>query len=239
MRAKPLPPDRYKASLAYARALAHRYHEYSEAVEGYSDLLKGRPKEPILYLERGRNYLELREYRRALADATEAIRLGPAAHEPYLLRARVRSALRDPAGAVLDYSTLVKIGLRKELHQYHYSRAQEYVRLGHLADALADLDQAIMLAPGEVAFWRSRAAVRRRRWDLSGAIRDYTNAIKLDPRHAADYHDRARVFELRGDLLSALEDYAAAHKLAPWQAPIRAAYRDVERRLKERLRLLS
>ncbi len=66
--------------------------------------------------------------------------------------------------------------------------------LGHLAEAKADLDRSLELAPSEWFALRDRARVRAASGDRSGAIADLDEALRLEPRDgiSRDLRDQLR-----------------------------------------------
>ncbi len=80
----------------------------------------------------------------------------------------------------------------------------------NLAEALASLNRAVQLRPGDPQVFLSRASVRVNAEDWAGAIADATEAIRLDPVDPLGYSIRAKAFESRKDRPRALADYGRA-----------------------------
>ncbi|MGJ5067642.1 tetratricopeptide repeat protein [Bradyrhizobium oligotrophicum] len=85
-------------------------------------------------------------------------------------------------------------------------RAMDRSRQGDVEGAVADLDEAIRLAPRNADLYRYRARdlVRMGRFDR--ALGDYERAIRLDPNNPMLFHDRGLAFQRKGDLDEALVD---------------------------------
>jgi tetratricopeptide (TPR) repeat protein len=66
------------------------------------------------------------------------------------------------------------------------SRAMVYFRMGRMEDALADLDAALAIAPGQAASLFMRGVIRKRR-GLAGAAADLAAARLMSPQIDKDY----------------------------------------------------
>lgn len=102
-----------------------------------------------------------------------------------------------------------------------------------LDGALKDMTRAIELAPGDVRFYKLRAAVHVDRNETSLAITDLNSALKLAPDDAAALVQRG-VLKLEGDNpADALGDLDAANRIAPKEADLQLklarAYTSAER----------
>lgn len=93
-------------------------------------------------------------------------------------------------------------------------RGLERSQQGDLDGAIADLDEAIRLAPRNADLYRYRARDlgRRGRWDR--AVADYERAIRLDPNNPALLHDRALALQRTGELDEALVDLDRAVRMS-------------------------
>jgi tetratricopeptide (TPR) repeat protein len=117
-----------------------------------------------------------------------------------------------------------------ELAGAHYTRkieadprdAQAYLARGRIAietsdwdRALADLDEAIRLAPGEPRSHHLRGKARAEKKQLEAAIADYTEAIRLDPNLALAFRDRGLAWDKKRYFDRAIEDLTEAIRLDP------------------------
>jgi tetratricopeptide (TPR) repeat protein len=102
-----------------------------------------------------------------------------------------------------------------EVAAAHFNRAAAYRKLGRLAGALADYDEAIRLKPDFAAAYDSRGNVHRERGELDKAILDYNMALKIKPDFANALDNRGNAYRDRGEPERAIIDYDAALKLRP------------------------
>lgn len=79
--------------------------------------------------------------------------------------------------------------------------------------ALALLDSAITLDPGDPDFFNNRGNTHNSLGDPKKALEDYAKAISLKPKDPAYLCNRGVVFEQLGDDASACRDYRAACEL--------------------------
>jgi len=80
-------------------------------------------------------------------------------------------------------------------------------------EALADLAEAIKIAPKEARFYEQRAAVEMRINDYDKALADYAEASKANPSDIKYHNYRAYIYETRGDLPNATTENDAALKI--------------------------
>jgi tetratricopeptide (TPR) repeat protein len=79
---------------------------------------------------------------------------------------------------------------------------------------LADLDEAIRLAPNDAQAHRRRGNLWGRKGDMDRALADYDEAIRLDPNDIAIFHDRGVMWQRNGELDKALADLDRAVRMS-------------------------
>src|SRR5664279_6133972 len=89
-------------------------------------------------------------------------------------------------------------------------RGLAYLDRGDIAHAIADLNQAIALAPDFAPAYQNRGNAWYARGNYGQALADYDTAIKLDPNSPSPYVNRATVRRDLGYVDGALEDYQKA-----------------------------
>ena len=92
-------------------------------------------------------------------------------------------------------------------------RGLAYLDRGDIAHAIADLNQAIALAPDFALAYQNRGNAWYARGNYGQAMADYDTAIKLDPNSPSPYVNRATVRRDLGYVDGALEDYQKAISL--------------------------
>src|ERR1700722_1278071 len=98
----------------------------------------------------------------------------------------------------------------EELSPEQYSaRAVQFVKDGKQAEALADFDKAVELAPDQPIHYRTRAGffALTKQWDK--AITDYDMVLKLEKNDLATTFNRGSAYLQLGKLAQALPDFDA------------------------------
>ncbi|MBR1220886.1 tetratricopeptide repeat protein [Bradyrhizobium sp. U87765 SZCCT0131] len=100
-------------------------------------------------------------------------------------------------------------------------RAGAFDRRGQTADALADLDRAIVLDAANARAFRLRGELRRRfGGNLASALSDFDEAIRLAPDDARAYDGRGNVYNNMRQYDRAITDYNDALRLDPANAQV-------------------
>src|SRR6202047_2310565 len=99
--------------------------------------------------------------------------------------------------------------------EQYAARAVQFVKDGKQAEALADFDKAVELAPGQPIHYRNRAAffALTKRWDK--AITDYDMVLKLDKNDPTTTFNRGSAYLQLGKLDQALPDFDAVLEAQP------------------------
>ena len=90
-----------------------------------------------------------------------------------------------------------------------------------LATALADLDRACAMEPGNAAFFMTRARIHEQRHDFDATLADLDTTLRLDPAHGAARMQRAWMHAAHDDKDRALEDLAELDRTLAPQAQLR------------------
>jgi tetratricopeptide (TPR) repeat protein len=161
------------------------------------------------YIKRGDDWAEKKEYGKAIADYTEALRLEPKNAE----------ALYKRGGAYAGKGPGDRNGRCLEFVSFSESARREWVatrwRKEDLGCALRDLSAALRLDPKNAAAYSLRGALLGAKGEYGQAIEDFTTAIHLDPKDAVAYHDRGAFWLFRGEYDKGIKDCTAALRLDP------------------------
>jgi tetratricopeptide (TPR) repeat protein len=99
--------------------------------------------------------------------------------------------------------------------QDHVSIARKAAEEGHLGDAHAAYDQAIVASPQSPFLYRELAEVERREGKLDSALEHARKAEALEPNETRNLILIAEILEAQGDYLKAADAYGSAVALEP------------------------
>jgi lipoprotein NlpI len=105
-----------------------------------------------------------------------------------------------------------------------HCRAAAYSAANRFPAALADLDEALRVAPDNVGLWAQRANVDRQRNDPVACREDYDAALKLKPGEPELLALRGQAKLEAGDAKAAYDDLAEASRKAPDNAVVRRIF---------------
>jgi tetratricopeptide (TPR) repeat protein len=98
---------------------------------------------------------------------------------------------------------------------FYHNRGLSYFRMSLLTEALANLDQAVELAPDVGFFYANRGLAHCRRGNLQQAVADYSRAIELDCGSAEVLTGRGEAYARGGEYDEAMTDFDRALAIDP------------------------
>jgi tetratricopeptide (TPR) repeat protein len=131
------------------------------------------------YLRRGDQYSEIKDFKAAIADYTQAIRLNPDYAEAYNNRgyAIAMESKDGMAEAISDYSHAIQ--LRPEYAYAYNNRGAAYMASGHPDEALRDFSLAIQLQSDFRQAYGNRGNAFLRKGKIIPALADFIRAGKF------------------------------------------------------------
>jgi tetratricopeptide (TPR) repeat protein len=158
-----------------------------------------------------------RNYKQALTEYDQAIKLDPYQPAYYKARGWTYELLSQDDKALTDFDQALR--LKPDYAEALLHRGRVYLRKDDYRRAVADFSQAIKLnQEAESYFLRGQAYARMDQFEA--AISDYSQAIKLEPKSYSSYEQRASVYANLGMYQQALADHDKAIELNPelWMA---------------------
>ncbi|WP_218082829.1 tetratricopeptide repeat protein [Anthocerotibacter panamensis] len=129
------------------------------------------------YYNRGAQKHRRGDYRGAIQDYTQALKLDDTLGDAYVARGSARDDAGDSAGALLDFDRALNLNHDNLLA--YYNRGLAYLRLGRAQAALDDFDQVLHLRPDDPLAYYNRGIARQSLGDPSGARADLEAAAKI------------------------------------------------------------
>ncbi|MGV3634664.1 MAG: caspase family protein [Pseudorhodoplanes sp.] len=173
---------------------------------------------------------------RAIADATEAIRLNGKNATVYWVRGAAYVGKGDYDQAIADLTRAV--GIDPKYAAAYSWRAAAWKAKGDDDRALYDADQVVKLLPKVASGYNSRCLILENKGEYAQALPDCETAVKLAPDNALYHINRGTVLFRQGNLERATEDFARAIRLDPaneggftGRAEVARAKRDFDRAL--------
>lgn len=134
----------------------------------------------------------------------------------YFNRAATRYDLGDRAGAIADYTEVLRINPQDDVAYNNRGLAQ--YDLNDRQTAIADLTLALQQNPENFIAYCNRGVIRSELGDKLGAIEDYTNAIHLNSDYTTAYFYRGLARTRMQNKLGAIQDYTHVIRLHPQDA---------------------
>lgn len=181
--------------------------DYTLALSYYSNADKA-----SIYYSRGYNYIDLREYQKAIEDFNQALSNN---HEKpadvYWERAVAYDKLGLFQKAIDDYTSAIsRISNQKDLSVLYNKRGYARVKLGKLDEAIADLNQSIQYdAAYGTAYW-NRSLYWEKKFEYQKASDDVSKAIDIYKTKDNAKSDLAILHRNRGYYKYLLGNYQAA-----------------------------
>ncbi len=177
------------AALAQAGALddattaikAMQRGDNAEALKFYTKALNSGELPTVdqatLVTMRGNIYHRTKDFDRAIADFSEAIRLNPQQASAYNNRANAWYQKTDYDRAIADYSEVLR--LEPNSADVFRNRGDSWQGKKDYERAIADYDQTIRLDPKNAGAFNNRAGAKHRKGDAKGAEADDARARAL------------------------------------------------------------
>jgi WD40 repeat protein/tetratricopeptide (TPR) repeat protein len=193
--------------------IAPNPHQPNSAVTVRSDDVPSNPKDAKGFVERGIAFCEKKEYDKAIADYTEAIKREPKLADAFGHRAHAYEAKGDDDRAIADCTAALK--LDPKLFIAYHTRGLSYVHTKYFENAIEDLTAAIQLDPKSSQSFLGRGNAYAAKEDYEQAIKDYSEAIRLDPKYHVAFYSRGIAFNNKKGYDKAINDFNVAIQLNP------------------------
>jgi len=180
-----------------------------------ADDAESAPNRAHAYRNRGAAHYDKREFDRAIADFSEAVKIDANVVPQYFALAYSRRGLasaekKDYDRAIVDYSEAIK--LNPTSIEVYKDRGVAYGNKNDYDHAIADYSQAIKLDPNYALAYNNRGFAYFRKNDFDRAIVDYTEAVRRNPNYALAYNNRGNAYFRKSDYDRAISDYSEAIK---------------------------
>ena len=185
---------------------------YDHAIEHFTAAIEREPQSSAAYHDRATAWRRRGEYKIAIGDYSEAIRLDPLDPAPsYSGRGLAWHSEGDIDNAIADYDEAIRVDPQSP--DVYLNRGVAWGIKGEVEKEIADFSEAIRLNPKYSLAFNNRGLVWERKGDIDKAIADYSEAIRLDPHSVDAYKNRAEVWDAKGESDKAISDLTEVIRL--------------------------
>lgn len=204
--------------LAFVLSLAWEdLGQVDQALTLISRVLQDHPH-AIFYNRRGNLWQRKRDFKQAIRDYNESLKLDPNSSSCWFNRGLARSYLGQDDLAISDFDAVLRMS--PLYASAHVARASSWKAKGNLDQAISDYTMALVLNPDEQIAWQERANLWYRKGEHLKAVADYHEALRLQSRQGAssNYLNRGLAWTKLGLYGMALDDFEQAVQLDPQNA---------------------
>lgn len=164
------------------------------------------------YMNRGITNIQNGDYRSAVEDFSEAIKVDPTFADAYVARGYTYFILEEYELALADYDRALE--LDPDYVDAYLGRGDLYLRLGDSALAIVNYDRAIELDANNASAYFGRGNAYFEQENFQQAAADFTRVIELNPEVPFPYVARGYAYYNFGDAQRALDDLREYVRLA-------------------------
>lgn len=198
----------------YRARLMYKGKAYKDALGACEAALDLKPRMWEAMMLKGEIRFDMKEYRYAIHDLTEALNnMKPEKtdYRAYKLRAKSRFEVGEYKNAVTDWDVYLDAYPKEE--EALISRAAAKINFNDNSGAIADLDQAISVNSRNPVSWCYRGVAKGGNKSYEEAMKDLNQAIKLKYNWPVAYVNRAAIKMAVKDKRGACQDLEKADSL--------------------------
>ncbi|GEM_PF-15835 len=158
---------------------------------------------------------KMMDYKAALADFDEAIRIDSTEAEPFYNRGIVFSEMKDYPSAISDFTRVIRI--RPAYPEPYFNRALAKDYQNDHRDAIRDYSKALGLKPDYPEALHNRGLAWFDLGNYTEAMNDFTRALQYRPQFAEALYNRGLCWFNTNDYPAAITDFDAAISVDPLQ----------------------
>jgi tetratricopeptide (TPR) repeat protein len=167
---------------------------YQEASKVFSDVLSKATDDKLkkfCFIYRAFSYNGLGDFKKAIADLDNAIKLDTSDLASYTDRGKAKGYADDLDGAKQDFHyILTKDSTGDQGQAALYYLAKIAYKQGQFDQSIKYYDRYILFVPDDPEVYFNRGAAKDMIMDPAGSIRDYDKAIQLDSNYTEAYANR-------------------------------------------------
>ncbi len=205
------------AALVYAGLSSARCAVWQNSIVLWEDCIKANHHTPsIAYHNLAQVLCEAKDYRGAIYNESQAIRLEPTLADAWYNRANNELTIGETAASISDNTRCIALN-PKHFYAY-YLRGSGEMSSGRSGEAMADFDSSIALCPQFKLGFYGRALCREGTGNWAGVIEDYSAVLQLDANYADAYFRRALAYQHVNNPALACADLQMAARMGNQQA---------------------
>ncbi|MBN3897195.1 MAG: tetratricopeptide repeat protein [Nostoc sp. NOS(2021)] len=190
--------------------------QQDEAITSYNRAIQvnnewGKKSLADAYLNRANLYSDRGDYRRAIADYDQVLRLNPKNAVAYALQGLNYQRRGDNQAAIKDFNSAVRIDPNNAVA--YFARGLSYHLQGDYQGALAAYEKATVQDAKLLAAVNNLGLIKYELQDIEGAIRQFQAAIEIDSKSPEPQLALATALYVKGDRERSLELAQAALRL--------------------------
>lgn len=158
-------------------------HKDYQCIDEYNHIIRLNPSDVDAYSKRGIAYRDYDEsdYKKAIADFTQAIRLDPDNPVHYVNRGKTYFLNGEDRRAIQDYNQAIRLG--EKTSAIYVARGRAYYYSDDIGQALEDFTEAIRIDPKHSDAYAYRGDVYLDKKEYKLAIADYETAMAYFLHH--------------------------------------------------------
>ena len=206
-------PENYRNALVYSNLgkVQLAQGKNRDALESYSRAVEQYPKAPYFLRSRADLYLQLGNYRMAIADYTTLLDLDADNAEAHAYRGYAYSMTRELDKAKADFSAT----LSKDANNYVALLGMVMIqgKMGHRQEAITQLGLLIERFEDKAELYFVRSELEKENGQAELALFDLDKAIELNPSNVNYVLSRARLYLEQKNVRMARKDFEQAIQL--------------------------
>jgi tetratricopeptide (TPR) repeat protein len=163
--------------------------------------------------ERGLSNMNSKEWKEAILNFTDAIRLNPKDALAYEARGGAHCAMGELDKAINDFTQAIQLAPANDRLFYNRSAAHRAKR--EFDKAISDLSDTLRLNPTCELAWKCRADSYSEKGEFDKAINDWNEGLRLNPNDAQALGTRGHAYFMTSQFNKAVQDYRDAIRLDP------------------------
>ena len=211
-----IPTQSGRESASCEKLIARSYareRNFSQALQHYNSALSMKSEDALLWVERGKTFIETSDFAAARGDFSKALELAPSNSEVYLAMGNLYQKLDLQDSALYAFNQAISVD--PDNVDAYLQRADQHRLMKHIDEAFTDYSHCIRKAPTRSEAFRGVGYLYEDLGKYQDAINYYSRALEVQPKDAEAYFSRGVLHARYARLDKALIDLSDAIDINP------------------------